>query len=61
VPQTEQAVRLSLPLPEHVYDMLSTWAGFELDATPEDVLAVLADELCRNEQLRAYVASLAAE
>jgi hypothetical protein len=41
--------------------MLSTWAGFELDAKPEDVLVVLADELCRNEELRSFVAGLAGD
>jgi len=40
--------------------MLSTWAGFELDAKPEDVLVVLADELCRKE-LRSFVAGLAGD
>jgi hypothetical protein len=38
--------------------MLNEWAPMELGCTPEDVLEALAEELCGNEQLRAFVAGL---
>ena len=40
---------------------MTGWAVFELRVTPEEVLEVLAGELCRNEELREFAARLVAE
>ena len=58
---TPQAVSLRLAIPVHVHQILSDWAPMTLGCTPEDVLEALAQELCRNEQLRAFAAVLVAE
>jgi hypothetical protein len=55
------ATGLKLALPSHVAEVLTGWAVFELQKTPEEVLEALADELCRNEQLRAFTAGLVGE
>jgi hypothetical protein len=63
--QTEGATKLKLTLPPHVTEILTGWAVFELQRTPEEVLEALAEELAeelaRNEQLRAFTAGLVAE
>jgi hypothetical protein len=61
MPQTEHAVRLKLELPEHINETLSVWAASKIGCTPEDVLEAIAEELCVNEQLRAFVAGLVIE
>jgi len=58
--QTDQVVGLKLSLPLHVGEILTGWAVFELQKTPEEVLELLAEELCRSEELRSYVAYLLA-
>jgi hypothetical protein len=58
MPQSDQATRLKLTLPPHVGETLTGWAVFELRKTPEEVLEALAEELCSNEQLRAFAAGL---
>jgi hypothetical protein len=55
---TPQAVGLHLTVPVHVHQILNDWAPIELGCTPEDVLESLAEELCSNEQLRAFAAGL---
>jgi hypothetical protein len=51
-----------LHLPNHVHRTLDEWADSELDGTtPKAVLEMLAEELCSNEQLRAFVAGLVGE
>jgi hypothetical protein len=55
------ATWLKLALPSHVAEVLTGWAVFELQKTPEEVLEALADELCRNEQLRTFTAGLVGE
>ena len=59
--QTDEATGLKLALPSHGAEVLTGWAVFELQKTPEEVLEALADELCRNEQLRAFTAGLVGE
>jgi hypothetical protein len=59
--QTDQATRLKLALPPHVAEILTGWAVFELRKTSEEVLEALAEELCSNEQLRAFAAGLMAD
>ena len=59
--QTDEATGLKLALPSHVAGVLTGWAVFELQKTPEEVLEALADELCSNEQLRAFTAGLVGE
>ena len=61
MPQNDQAVGLSINLPQHVYDVLSTWASCDLGATPEDVLEAMAEALCMSEDLRTYANWLMAE
>ena len=56
--QTDETTRLKLALPPHVGEILTGWAVFELRKTPEEVLEALAEELARNEQLRAFAAGL---
>jgi hypothetical protein len=58
VPDTDEATRLKLTLPPHVAEILTGWAVFELQNTPEEVLEALAEELCGNEQLRAFAAGV---
>ena len=61
MPDTDEATRLKLTLPPHVAEILTGWAVFELQKTPEEVLEVLealAEELCGNEQLRAFAAGV---
>jgi hypothetical protein len=53
--------KLKLTLPDHVGEVLTGWAVFELQKTPEEVLEALAEELCGNEQLRAFAARLMAD
>jgi hypothetical protein len=55
------AVTLRLAVPVHVHQVLNDWAPIELGCTPEDVLEALAEELCNNEQLRAFAAGLLAQ
>jgi hypothetical protein len=59
--QTGHATKLKLTLPDHVGEVLTGWAVFELQKTPEEVLEALAEELCGNEQLRAFAARLMAD
>jgi hypothetical protein len=59
MPQTDEATRLKLTLPQHVAEILT--AVFELRKTPEEVLEALAEELAGKEQLRAFTAGLLAE
>jgi hypothetical protein len=61
MPQTDEATTLKLTLPPHVAEVLTGWAVFELQKTPEEVLEALAEELCSNEQLRAFAAGMVAE
>ena len=61
MPQTDEATRLKLTLPQHVAEILTGWAVFELRKTPEEVLEALAEELAGKEQLRAFTAGLLAE
>ena len=61
MPMTPQAVGVRLTIPVHVLQILNDWAPIELGCTPEDVLEALADELCSNEQLRAFAAGLLAQ
>jgi len=56
--QTDEATGLKLALPSHVAEVLTGWAVFELQKTPEEVLEALAEELVGNEQLRAFAAGL---
>ena len=55
---TDEATRLNLILPPHVAEIMTGWAVFELQKTPEEVLEALAEELCSNEQLRAFATGL---
>jgi hypothetical protein len=59
--QTKEAVSLKLTVPPYVRETLSSWAQLEAKATPEEVLEALAEELCTNEQLRAFAAGLLRE
>jgi hypothetical protein len=59
--QTDEATRLKLALPPHVAEVLTGWAVFELQRTPEEVLEALAEELCSNDQLPAFAAGLVGE
>jgi hypothetical protein len=59
--QTDESTRLKLTLSPHVAEILTGWAVFELRKTPEEVLEALAEELCSNEQLRAFTAGLVGE
>jgi len=56
MPDTDEATRQKPTLPPHVAEILTGWSVFELRKTPEEVLEALAEELCGNEQLRAFVA-----
>jgi hypothetical protein len=56
--KTDEGVRLTLKLPGQVLAVVDGWAASDLQATPEEVLEVLADALCTNEELRQYVAGL---
>jgi hypothetical protein len=58
MPKTDEGVKLTLNLPEHVLTILDGWAASDLQATPEEVLEALADTLCTNEELRAFCAEL---
>jgi hypothetical protein len=58
VTKTDEGVRLTLKLPEHVLTILDGWAASDLQATPEEVLEALADALCTNEELRTFCAEL---
>ena len=59
--ESDQAIRLKLTLPLQVGEILTGWAVFELQKTPGEVLELLAEELCGNEELRAVAARLVAE
>ena len=56
--QTDHDAKVKLSLPPHVAEVLTGWAVFELQKTPEEVLEALAEELVGNEQLRAFAAGL---
>jgi len=56
--QTDHDTKVKLSLPPHVAEVLTGWAVFELQKTPEEVLEALAEELVGNEQLRAFAAGL---
>ena len=60
MPKTDEGVKLTLKVPEHVLMILDGWAAADLQATPEEVLEALADALCTNEDLRSYAADLLA-
>jgi hypothetical protein len=55
------SARNSETLPPLAAETLTGWAVFELQKTPEEVLEALAEELCVNDQLRAFAAGLASE
>jgi hypothetical protein len=58
----DQAVRLKPTLPPpHVGEVLTGWAVFELQKTPEEILELLAEDLRGNEELQAVAARLGAE
>ena len=59
--QTDEATGLKLALPSHVAEVLTGWAVFELQKTPEEVLEALVEELCSNEQLRTFAVGLVGE
>ena len=59
--QTDHATEVRLSLPSYVAKMLTGWALFELQKTPEEVLEALAEELCGNEQLQEFVAGLVSD
>ena len=59
--QIDHPTRLKLTLPPHVAEILTGWAVFEPQMTPEEVVESLAEELCGNEQLREFAAGLLAE
>ena len=52
---------LKLTLPPHVAEILTGWAVFEPQMTPEEVVKSLAEELCGSKQLREFAAGLLAE
>lgn len=56
--KTDESVRLTLKLPEHVLTILDGWAASDLQATPEEVLEALTDARCTNEELRTFCAEL---
>jgi hypothetical protein len=58
--QTDHDAKVKLSLPPHVAEVLTGWAVFELQKTPEEVLEALAEELVGNEQLRVFAAGLVA-
>ena len=58
MPKTDDGIRLTLSLPEHLMTVLDSWAASDLQATPEEVLEAMADALCTNEDLRAYAAEI---
>ena len=58
MPMTPQAVTIRLNIRVQVHQVLNEWAPVKLGCTPEDVLEALAEELCSNEQLRVFAASL---
>jgi hypothetical protein len=58
MPKTDDGIRLTLSLPEHLITVLDGWAASDLQATPEEVLEAVADALCTNEDLRTYAAEL---
>ena len=45
-------------VPAHVRDTATNWVLSELNEEPDAVLAALAEELCSNGRLPAYVAGL---
>jgi hypothetical protein len=47
---SNQAVNLTVTLPEHVLTVIDGWAAVELQATPEEVLEAMAEELCTSEE-----------
>jgi hypothetical protein len=55
---SNQAVNLTVTLPEHVLTVIDGWAAVELQATPEEVLEAIAEELCTSEEPRADVARM---
>ena len=61
MPMTPQAVTIRLNIRVQVHQVLNEWAPVKLGCTLEDVLEALAEELCSNEQLRVFAASLMGE
>ena len=55
---TEHEATIKLTVPAHVRDTATNWVLSELNEEPDAVLAALAEELCSNGQLPAYVAGL---
>lgn len=55
MPKTDEGVNLTLRLPEHVMAVLDGWAFSELSTTPEEAVETLLEELCVNDDLRAFV------
>jgi hypothetical protein len=55
---TEHEATIKLTVPAHVRDTATNWVLRELNEEPDAVLAALAEELCSNGRLPAYVAEL---
>jgi hypothetical protein len=55
---TEHEATIKLTVPAHVRDTATNWALSELNEEPDAVLAALAEVLCSNGQVPAYVAGL---
>jgi hypothetical protein len=55
---SNQAVNLTVTLPEHVLTGIDGWAAVELQATPEEILEAMAEELRTSEEPRADVARM---
>jgi hypothetical protein len=55
---TEHEAAIKPTVPAHVRDTATNWALRELNEEPDAVLAALAEELCSNGRLPAYVAEL---
>ncbi len=46
MPKTDEGVKPTLKLPEHVLAVLEGWASSELGSAPQDVAQALIEELC---------------
>jgi hypothetical protein len=58
MPKTDEGIKLTLKLPEHVMAVLDGWAFSELSTTPQEAAEAFLEELCVNQELRALVADL---
>ena len=59
--ETDHDAKVKLSLPPHVAEVLTGWAVFELQKTPEEVLEALAEELTTDEQVRVFTVGLVAD